>query len=221
MSRKTNPSHVEFHPLIPGRWVDFETLFGPRGACAGCWCMWWRLRRSEWTAGKGSGNRKAMQRIVKSGEVPGILAYADGRPVGWCSIGPRENFGALGRSRILKPIDEEPVWSVVCFYVTAPYRRRGITVALLKAAVAYAHARGARIVEGYPVEPKKGSMPDVFAFTGIVSAFRRAGFIEAARRSATRPIMRCPARRGTAKSRGGAPTSRSPRTRTPRSEART
>jgi GNAT superfamily N-acetyltransferase len=91
----------------------------------------------------------------------------------------------------LKPVDEEPVWSVVCFFVARSHRRKGLTVALLKAAVAYAREQGARIVEGYPVEPKQGSMPDVFAYTGLVGAFEKAGFVEVARRSKSRPIMRC------------------------------
>ena len=181
---------IEFHPLVPERWADFEKLFGPRGACAGCWCMWWRLRRSDWNKGRGDGNRKAMRELVRSGDSPGILAYADGVPVGWCSVAPREEFATLERSRTLKRIDEEPVWSVVCFFIARPFRRKGLTVGLLKSAVAFAREKGARIVEGYPVAPRKGTMPDAFAYTGLVSAFEAAGFVEAARRSPTRPIMR-------------------------------
>lgn len=181
---------LEFHPVTEERWADFEALFGPRGACGGCWCMWWRLKRSEFDAQKGEGNRLAMKAIVESGEVPGILAYSGGEPVGWCSIGPREVFGSLQRSRILKPVDEQPVWSVVCFYVVKEYRRKGVTGALLRAAVDYARAHGARIVEGYPVDPVKPTMPDPFVYHGLASTFRKAGFVEVARRSETRPIMR-------------------------------
>lgn len=186
---------MEFHPLVPERWSDFEKLFGPRGACAGCWCMWWRLRRSDWNRGRGEGNRRAMRALVRSGNPPGILAYVDGVPAGWCSIAPREEFATLERSRTLSRIDAEPVWSVVCFFVARPFRRKGLTVALLKAAAAFAGERGARIVEGYPVEPKKGTMPDAFAYTGLASAFEAAGFVEKARRSPTRPIMRRAVRR--------------------------
>ena len=180
----------DFHPLTPDRWRDFETLFGPKGACGGCWCMWWRLTRSEFERQQGEDNRQAMKAIVESGEVPGILAYAEGKPVGWCSVAPREVFGALQRSRILKRVDDQLVWSVVCFFIAKGYRRKGLTVALLEAAADYAAARGAKIVEGYPVEPKKADAPAAFMYTGIASAFRKARFVEVARRSETRPIMR-------------------------------
>jgi GNAT superfamily N-acetyltransferase len=87
-------------------------------------------------------------------------------------------------------VDEQPVWSVVCFFVARSQRRKGLTVELLKAAVDYARANGARIVEGYPVEPKAGKAPDIFVYTGLLSAFKQAGFTEILRRSETRPIMR-------------------------------
>lgn len=181
---------LEFHPVTPGRWDDFETLFGERGACGGCWCMWFRLKRSEFEKQKGEDNRLAMKAIVESGEVPGILAYTGSEPVGWCSVAPREAFGVLQRSWVLKPVDDQPVWSIVCFFVAKPYRRRGLMGKLIEAAVAYAAAQGAKIVEAYPVEPKKAETPDVFAYTGLASTFRKAGFVEVARRSETRPIMR-------------------------------
>jgi GNAT superfamily N-acetyltransferase len=152
--------------------------------------MWWRLARAQWERGKGDANRRAFKRIVDSGEVPGVLAYAGRQAVGWCCIGPRESFPALGRSRILKPVDDRPVWSVVCFFIARPYRRRGVGLGLLKAAVRHARWKGAKMVEGYPVEPKKGIMPDAFAWTGLASTFQKAGFREVLRRSNTRPIMR-------------------------------
>jgi len=152
--------------------------------------MWWRIKRSEFASQKGESNRLALQRILEAGDEPGILAYAAGQPVGWCALAPRESYPALDRSRTLRRLDEQPVWSITCFFVARPLRRKGLSVALLKAAIEHARARGATIVEGYPVEPKKGSMPDIFAFTGLSSAFRQAGFVEVARRSETRPIMR-------------------------------
>ena len=181
---------LAFHPLTADRFRDLERLFGQRGACGGCWCMWWRLKRSEFEKQKGENNRKALKRIVECGEIPGLLAYADGQPVGWCSVAPREAFGALERSRVLKRVDDRSVWSVVCFFVAKPFRRKGLTVALLRAAIEYAREQGARIVEGYPIEPKKSPAPDPFVWTGLPSAFRRVGFVEVARRSPTRPIMR-------------------------------
>lgn len=110
--------------------------------------------------------------------------------MGWCSVAPREAFPALERSRVLKRVDDQPVWSVVCFFIAKPYRRQGLTVSLLKAAAEYARQAGARIVEGYPEDPKKADIPAPFAFTGLASAFLQAGFVEVLRRSATRPIMR-------------------------------
>ena len=183
--------NLEFHSLTPDRWSDFQDLFGPRGACGGCWCMWYRLKRSEFEKQKGEGNKKAMKTLVDGGNVPGLMAYSDGKPVAWCAVAPREDFSALERSRILKPIDDKPVWSIVCFFVEKNHRRQGLNIALLKAAIAFAKQRGAKILEGYPVEPKKDSMPDVFAFYGLASAFKKAGFKECLRRSETRPIMRC------------------------------
>jgi GNAT superfamily N-acetyltransferase len=181
---------LDFHPLTSERWADFEKLFGPRGATGGCWCMYWRTTQAEYERQKGDGNRAVMRAIVESGEIPGILAYSDGRAVGWCSVAPREAFPRLERSRILKRVDESPVWSVVCFFVEKGYRNQGLTVALLKAAAEYVRQHDGKIIEGYPVEPKLNPMPPVFAYTGLASAFQKAGFAECARRSETRPIMR-------------------------------
>jgi len=151
--------------------------------------MWWRLNRAEWKRGKAEGNRKAFWKLVRSGAEPGVLAYAEGQPVGWCAIAPREQYPVLSRSRILKPVDEQPVWSVTCFFVTPSFRRQGLSRELLKAAVDFARARGAKVVEGYPHDAKKPAA-DVFVYTGLASAFRKAGFQEVARRSKSRPIMR-------------------------------
>src|SRR5262249_36570869 len=125
---------VAFHPLTLARWKDFETLFGPRGACAGCWCMYWRLTRPEWTKGQGAGNRRAMKKIVGAGVLPGFLAYVGGQPAAWCALGPRHTYSTLERSRILKPVDDRPVWSVTCFFVSKKFRGRGLTSKLLNAA---------------------------------------------------------------------------------------
>jgi GNAT superfamily N-acetyltransferase len=181
---------VTFKSLKRELWCDFEKLFGDRGGCAGCWCMFWRLAHSQFERQKGNKNRLAMKSIVESGKAPGILAYIEGKPVGWCAVARREEFIRLEGSRILHPIDDKRVWSIVCLFVARHFRRCGISVALLKAAAKHVHQCGGRIVEGYPVEPKKGSVPDVFVWTGLASAFREAGFIESARRSPTRPIMR-------------------------------
>ena len=152
--------------------------------------MWWRLKRSQFEKQKGLENKKALKKIVDSGEIPGILAYTNGQPIAWCSVAQRETYPVLERSRILKRIDDEPVWAVVCFFVAKSFRRKRVTEKLLRAAIKYVSKQGGKIIEGYPVEPKKNQMPDAFAWTGLVSAFRKAGFVEVLRRSPTRPIMR-------------------------------
>jgi GNAT superfamily N-acetyltransferase len=181
---------LEFHPLTPGRWEDFTRLFGVHGAYGGCWCMWWRETRSEFEKRQGEGNRRAMKKIVGSGEVPGILAYAAGEPAGWISIAPREKFSGLERSRTLKRIDDAPVWSIVCFFVGKEYRNRGLAVPLIRAAVEYAAERGAKVVEAYPTLPKERRMAPASVYMGIPSIFERAGFTECARPSARKAVMR-------------------------------
>src|SRR5882672_1590300 len=138
------------HPLTPDRWVDFEALFGQNGACAGCWCMWWKMGQSEWVATKGDGTKRKMRALVEKGPPPGLLAYAGIEAVGWCAVEPREEYPRLARSRILAPVDDARVWSVTCFFVRRDWRRRGVTVALLKEAKRWVAKRGGRLVEGYP-----------------------------------------------------------------------
>lgn len=179
-----------FQPLTPERWDDLATLFGPRGAVGGCWCMTMRLTRSEFQEQKGEGNREAFRAIVEAGPPPGVLAYDDDVPAGWCAVGPRADYSSLSRSRVLAPVDDNPVWSITCFFIAKEYRHRGLSVQLLRAAVDFAAAQGATIIEGYPIEPNRPNYPPAFAHTGIASIFLAADFVEVARRSETRPIMR-------------------------------
>lgn len=180
----------KFCPLTPDRWSDLEALFGDRGACGGCWCMWWKLSRAEWTAGKGIKNKNALRKIVKSGISPGIIAYDGREPVGWCALEPRANYPTLAKSRSLKPIDDQRVWSITCLFVTKSRRRQGLSVALLEAAAKFAKKQKARMLEGYPSVVRKDDVPGPFIWTGTESAFKRAGFVEVARPSASRRIMR-------------------------------
>ncbi len=174
------------------RWKDFESLFGARGACGGCWCMFWRQTKKEFEAKKGAPNRAAMKRLVGRGQTPGILAYDGDRPIGWCSLGPREGFIKLQTARSLKPVDDRPVWSIVCLFVERAYRNSGISAALIKAAAKYAKTQGATLIEGFPYDFRHAEkpLPAPFVYTGLYQSFEKAGFKEVARPSRTRAIMR-------------------------------
>jgi ribosomal protein S18 acetylase RimI-like enzyme len=177
-------------PLTPDRWPDFVRLFGEHGVGGGCWCMGWRLQKQEYLRQKGEPNKRAMHALVDGGSTPGLIAYLGGIPVGWCAVAPREEYVALARSRSRGPIDSEPVWSITCIYVSRTYRRRHLSSELIAAAIAHVRARGGRIVEAYPVPPKRGVSSTNYAFTGFVSMFERTGFKEVARRASTRPVFR-------------------------------
>ncbi len=182
-------SQYAFKPVTPENWVDLEALFGPRGACAGCWCMYWRVPRKEFTKGQGEPFRKALKALTEGGSTPGLIAYAGGLPVGWISVGKREEFVLLAQSKVLAPVDDQPVWSIVCFFVARSHRKQGLMLPFINAAVEYAASQGARIVEGYPMDPYK-RLGGVSAYVGITTIFEQAGFSEAARRSEHHPVMR-------------------------------
>ena len=151
--------------------------------------MWCRVSSAEFKAGKGDGNKRRMRKLVKDGPPPGLIGYLGGEPVAWCALGPRSDFGRLAGSRKLAPVDAQPVWSVPCFFVARGYRRAGLTQQMLEAAAKYARTRGARILEGYPIEPR-GNSADAFAWWGLIGAFEKTGFREVMRRSPTHPIVR-------------------------------
>ncbi len=152
--------------------------------------MYWRKPHAEWRRDKGEPNRAALRGLVKKGPPPGILAYDGGKPVGWCAVAPRTEYVALVKSRTLAPLDETPVWSVSCFFIARAYRRQGLSVQLLNAAAEFVGTQGGRVMEGYPMLPKKGAISDAFAWTGLLSAFLKAGFQEMRPRSEGRPIVR-------------------------------
>jgi GNAT superfamily N-acetyltransferase len=188
-------AQVEVVPATAGRWPDLEALFGKNGACAGCWCMWWCLSYSEYKRGQGEGNKAALKEMTLGDRVPGLLAYVGGRPAGWCSIGPREQFTALEGSRALTRVDGQPVWSIVCFFVPRLFRRRGLLTELVRGAVRYAQQQGAQIVEAYPIDtqaPKLAGkkLTGAGGCMGIASTFSDLGFVEVAHASETQLIMR-------------------------------
>ncbi len=183
-------SNLSIQPLTPDRWPDFIRLFG-NGVGGGCWCMYWRApTRKQYLERKGEANKRSMRRLVQTGHVPGLLAYWGDEPIGWCAVAPREAYPGLERSPSRKAIDREPVWSITCVYVARSHRRHGFSIRLIEAAVDYVRSKGGRIVEGYPVPQKAGTTSTNYAFTGFVSAFQAAGFVEVRRRFETRPILR-------------------------------
>ena len=182
-------ARLTFRPLTPERWPDLEALFGPRGACAGCWCMWWRLPRGDFRERQGEPNRRALRRYVVGGAVPGLLAYAGAQPVGWVAVEPRAAYPSLQRSRTLSPVDAAPVWAITCFFVARPWRGHGLVARLVEAAVAHARRAGAPAVEAYPVDVH-AARDDASLYTGTAGTFRGLGFDEVARRSPSRPVMR-------------------------------
>jgi GNAT superfamily N-acetyltransferase len=185
-----DPREVSFKALTPALWGDLEELFGSHGAYGGCWCMWWRIKRSEFDRNHGEGNKKAFKTVVDSGTVPGILAYVDEKPVGWCSVAPREQFPVLDRSPLFKRFDDAPVWSIVCFFMPKAHRQKGLGTALIRGAIEHARQGGAKILEAYPVDRADSKNTSLDAFTGFASTFLRLGFREVVRRSARRPVLR-------------------------------
>src|SRR4029450_2984158 len=180
----------EVRPLTEHRWADLEKLCElPGGSIVrGCWCIYYRKAgKVAVSRAAGASNKKQMRALVRSGTVPGLIGYADGSPVGWISLGPREDYRRLERSRVMKPVDDTPVWSIVCAYVAKRYRGKGYQHKLLAGAIDYARDRGVRMLGAYPVDKPEPSH-DAFIFFGSRSLYERAGFHEVVRRSPTRVV---------------------------------
>jgi GNAT superfamily N-acetyltransferase len=181
---------LAFHPLTPDRWPDLENLFGPNGACAGCWCMYYRQTRRDWKAGTGPERKSAFKDVCKKGtRPPGVIAYRGDAPVGWVAVAPRADYVRLGQSKILVPLDDKPVWSITCFFIHRTARRQGLMEKLIGAAVDFARQEGATIVEAYP-KPVAGKESSGDLFIGALSTFERAGFKVMAKPSEKRTVVR-------------------------------
>ena len=163
------------HPLTPDRFEDFADVINPNRRTTHCWCLSHRLRAKD-IEELGKGDREqAMRRLCEREHPPGVVTYLDGTPVGWCNIGPRAEIPRLARSKLIRPIDDVPVWSIICVVVRGGYRKQGVIAHLIEGAVEYAASRGAPAVEAYPVDPQ-GRMDTTMAFVGTRSMFDRAGF---------------------------------------------
>jgi GNAT superfamily N-acetyltransferase len=183
--------NFSWKPLTPQRWNDFATLFGERGACGGCWCMYWRQAAKEFRELKGTKNRNLMKKLVTGGAVPGIIGYVDNVPAGWAAITPRSDTPRIAASRVMAPVDDLDAWFIPCLFVNKSYRNKGVSIEMIKAACEYAFSQGAPVVEACPNDlPPGEQLPAPFVYLGLASAFRKAGFKDAVRRSPKRPLMR-------------------------------
>ena len=182
---------LTFEPLTRRNWGKFEALFGSKGACGNCWCMYYRLSKTDFREGKSEdGNKNAMKELVRENKPAGILGIYDGQAIAWCAFAPREDFIKLEKSRVHKRIDDEMVWSIPCFFIDKNFRRNGVSVALLKGVINYAKGLGIRIIEAYPTLPTQEKLPDSFAWIGLYISFERAGFEIVDRTSRNRPMVR-------------------------------
>ncbi len=178
------PAAITVQELTPDLWPALERLFGPKGACGGCWCMFWRLEQGErFDDVKGPSAKRRFKALVMKGRAHGLLAFAGEEPVGWCALERRVDLPRLDRAPSLRVDDAERVWSLPCFFIKAGWRGKGVATALLRAAESALVERGAEIAEGYPTKPSsKDRMPAAFAWTGVPAMFEAAGFARADRR---------------------------------------
>lgn len=179
--------------LTPKLWPALEELFGENGACGGCWCMYWRLRKGErWDDLKGARAKQRLRALVGRGEALGALAFVGEEPVGWCAYGPRRDFVRLDRARTLGCDDADRVWSLPCFFIKRGWRGKGVATALLRHAVKSLRSRGVEVAEGYPVNLKRADQqfPSAFAWTGTRALFEACGFHLAGSSAASKVRMR-------------------------------
>jgi GNAT superfamily N-acetyltransferase len=182
---------LSFQPLSKENWAAFVQLFGDKGACGNCWCMYFRLSKTDFEEGKkNNANKTKMKELVWENLPTGILCFYEDQPIGWCAFAPRENFSKIERSRVHKRIDDKPVWSIPCFFVDKNFRKLGISVELLRAVIEYAKTKKIEIIEAYPAIPTQEKLPDAFAWIGLYKSFEKAGFEIVDRTSKNRPMVR-------------------------------
>jgi len=194
------PKRIKCVELTPDLWPDLERLFGPNGACGGCWCMWWRVERGGklWEDTKGEKAKRIFKRLVTTGQAHGILAFAGEEPVGWCSFGPRTDFPRMERMRAYRPPDAAEVWSINCFFISRAWRGQGVARELLAAAVRACRRHSVKILEGYPVTPTKAGkqLPAAFSWMGPFNIFEEQGFQVVQADPPSKPLVRLVLDRG-------------------------
>jgi len=185
--------NIRFEELRPDLWPAVERLFSPNGACAGCWCMWWRAEsRKAWNQMRGAQAKKAFKNLVQKSKAHGILAFAGDEPVGWCSFGPRPDFPVLETVRAYTRDDTTNVWSIICFFIHRKWRGKGLSRGLLGASVQAMQKRGVKIIEGYPTTTTKGGkrLTSSLAWTGPLKIFEELGFKTVQSTNPLKPLLR-------------------------------
>ncbi len=184
-------SQLRVEPVTKKNWNKFVELFGEKGACGNCWCMYYRLTKADFIEGKvDDGNKNAIKKLVREGKPVGLIGLLEGQAIAWCAFAPREDFIKLNKSRVHKRIDDKDVWSIPCLFINKYYRRSGVSVLLLKGAINYARENKIKIIEAYPMIPTQDKIPDSFAWIGLFKSFERAGFKIVDRISKNRPMVR-------------------------------
>ena len=182
-------------PLTPVRWSDLEIIFNAKGCsmARGCWCMYYRQSGKQPPLKPGETfverSRRQLKALAGLDPPPGLIGYTGGEPVGWISLGPREDFLKLKRSPVMKPVDDQPVWSIVCFVVPSEHRKKGIGRAMLRGAIQYCRQRNVKILEAYPLDKEQYPAGESIWF-GSKTMYDEAGFVEVARRKPERPVVR-------------------------------
>lgn len=183
---ETDLGTMTSRPLIPERFPDMVEVFGERGVARNCFCMYWRTPKGGFEDNRD--NRDRFADVARDERPPGLIGYVEDSPVGWVQVGPRDEFPAIDRSRLLRPVDDVETWSINCFVVRAGHRKRGVGAGLLAGAIQFATDQGAAVIEAYPVDGQRSSSVDYF--TGTLSMFDEHGFVELIRRNDSRPIVR-------------------------------
>jgi len=186
---------LDIRPLTADTWPDLAALFEEGGDPKWCWCQFYRVRGLDWSNSSADGNRERLATLTRDGPPPGLVGYQDRRAVGWVSVAPRPAYDRLTHAKLLAPVDDKPVWSIVCFVVSGSARGRGVARALLDGAIAWAKREGATILEAYPSDVQGRKVPAANLYHGSLSMFEDAGFEVVARRqfnktTPIRPIVR-------------------------------
>jgi GNAT superfamily N-acetyltransferase len=166
------------------------TLFGEKGACGGCWCMYWRQKSTDFKKNKDEPNKKLFRQLVDEKKELGLIFYVNNEPAAWCSVSPREEIYRVENSRSFKPVDDKPAWSIVCIFINKNYRKQGLSVHIIKSVIEYCKTKNVKILEAYPAIPYASNIPDSFAWTGFESAFKKAGFINIPVQTKSKAYMR-------------------------------